>query len=196
MKLSSMFVTAVVFLLASCYFENKIQSQGAKEARDTQHEMFIEMESGEIVSYSKLKIKSPPLQYQYLEGDGKKINTPAKEIRAFQTENYYAIKVYNQAELMIGKLPFSELYAARIVDGKIELFVISEKKKDAYGPNESGYAKSYFIRKGKKTLLIPATAKSLKNMISDNKSLFEDFDNIYKRTYPFKSIMKVLEEYN
>jgi len=183
-------------LFTGCYFENKIQRNSAKEARDSKLECFIEFNDGKIIPFETLEIKSPPLQYEFLLGDGKKLNYDVKEIHAFQTKKYYAIKIYNQSGNVIGKLPFTELFASRIVDGKIELFAIGEMKRDTYGPNQPGYSKSYFLRKGKGNNLISATKKNLKNYITDNKSLSEEFESLYKSTYPFKSIMKILEQYN
>ncbi len=189
-------LVCVAFVVSSCYFENKIHRQGAVDSRDPRLECFIEMMDGTIVPYNSLKIKSPPLQYQYLQGNGERLTINTKDIRAFQTEKFYAYKLYDKSPGVIGKLPFSELFAERIVNGKIELFVIREMNNSAYGPNSSGYQKSYFIRKGKTNDLVPATRGSLKKMISDNKSLAADFESLYKGTYPFKSIMRILEEYN
>jgi hypothetical protein len=190
------FVAVLTLMLTSCYFENKIQKQGALDSRDPKQECFIEFMDGKIISYNTLKVKNPPLQYQYLEGNGEKLTFDTKEIRAFQTEKFYAYKLYDKSPGVIGKLPFNELFAERIVNGKIELFVISEMTMNAYGPNSSGYQKTYYIRKGKTGVPGIATKGNLKNLISDNKSLLEDFESLYKRTYPFKSIMKILEAYN
>ena len=196
MRLRIILLAATIFLFTSCYFENKIQKQGAIESRDGKHEAFIELDNGEMLTFQTLKIKSPPLQYQYLLGDDKKLDIAANKIKAFQTAGYYAYRIYDQPDLMIGKLPYSDLFAVRIVNGKIELFVISSKESGAYGPNQSGFVKRYYLRKGKNTSLIPASEVTLKNMILDNKSVLEDFNKLYKRSYLFKSTMKVLEEYN
>jgi hypothetical protein len=190
------FVAVLTLILNSCYFENKIQKQGALDSRDPKQECFIELMDGKTISYNTLIVKSPPLQYQYLEGNGEKLTVNTKEIRAFQTEKFYAYKLYDKSPGVIGKLPFSELFAERIVNGKIELFVISEMNRNAYGPNSSGYQKSYYVRKGKMSEPSLATKGNLKNMISDNKDLLEEFESLYKKTYPFKSMMKILEEYN
>jgi len=194
--MSKFFLTASILLFTGCYFENKIQKQGALESRDPKLEAFVELQNGEVLKFGVLKIKRPPLQYEYLEGDGKKLDISAKDIKAFQTERYYAYKLFNKADGVIGKLPFSELFGERIVNGKIELFVISEMSMSAYGAGQSGYVKNYYLRKGKNNPVIFANEATLKNMIRDNKSVLEDFDKLYKRTYVFKSIMKILEEYN
>jgi len=193
-KISFLSYALITLLLSSCYFENKIQKQGALNARDPKMECFIQLTDGKIIPYNTLKLKSPPLQYEYLEGNGEKVNIDVKDIKAFQTEKYYAYKIYDQRPGGIGKLPFSELFASRIVNGKIELFMISEMKPNTYGTNSSGYEKTYYLRKGNG--LTPATKQSLKNFISDNKSVLDDFESLYKKSYPFKSIMKVLEAYN
>jgi hypothetical protein len=56
--------------------------------------------------------------------------------------------------------------------------------------------KTYYIRKGKGTHPIIATKNNLKNLISDDKDLLNDFESLYKKSYQFKSIMKILEQYN
>lgn len=190
------FLVLTALMLSGCYFENKIQNQGALDSREAKPACFVEFKDGRKVAYSSLIVKRPPLQYEYLEGDGEKLKVDANDIIAFQTEKFYAFKIYDQAPGVIGKLPFTELFAVRVVNGKIELFAISEMKKNTYGPNESGYDKTYYLRKGKEGKLIEASKKNLKNLISDNKTLLDEFESLYKKTYPFKSIMKVLEQYN
>ncbi len=186
----------LILLLNGCYSERKVQENGADVSRESTLGAFIELKDGTRMNFEKLKIKSPPLQYQYLVGDGKKLDIDVEKILAFQTEDYYAFKVYDQKAALRGKLPFSELFAVRIASGKIELFVVNEMQNRAYGSNGSAYVKTYFLRKGKNTPLVGAAKEILKKMISDNKMVLEEFDHLYTNKYKFKSTMAVLAQYN
>ena len=68
----------------------------AEEARDTKNDIFIQMNDGKILKFSSLKIKAPIMGYEYLEGDGKKIEIAADSIKAFQTDKFYAERIAEQ----------------------------------------------------------------------------------------------------
>ncbi len=201
MKKSILVIYFLIFLVSflSAQSRNDIKND-ALEARDSKYDIFIETNNGEILKFNDLKIKHPFMGYEYLEGDGKKLDISADSIKAFQTDKYYTVRIYKSVSNLIGKLPFTELFAQRLKNGKIELFMIAEKKNDAYGPSgsgsSSGYVWSYHLRKGKSNKVIPFSKGALLSMIQDNKSLFEEFENLYKRTNIYKSATTIIDEYN
>jgi hypothetical protein len=172
----------------------------AIEARDTKNDIFIELNDGKILKYGVLKIKFPIMAYEYLEADGKKLDIPADSIKAFQTDKFYALRIFTTQTNLIGKLPFTELFAQRLRNGKIEMYIISQMRNNAYGPSgsssSSGYRWSYYIKKGKNSDVIALSKENLKSMIQDNKGLLEEFDSKYKKSRAYDSATEIIDEYN
>lgn len=197
-RIFNFLVLFALLLMQSCsyYPQRKIMKQSSLEARNPKYECFIQFNDGTIKPFTNLVLKHPPLAYEYLEGDGKKIDEDVNNIRAFQTPKFYAERIYDERTGGIGKLPFTELFASRIRNGKIELFMIAEMKNNTYGPNSSGYEQSFFLRKGKEDKLRPFSAGLLKEMVKDKKDLYDNFNDYYIRNYAFKGAMQVLDEYN
>lgn len=135
--------------------------------------------------------------YEYLEGDGNKLDIAADSINAFQTDKFYAERIFKTAKGVIGKLPFTELFTQRLRNGKIELFMSSSYSSNAYGAaGGGGHVRSYYIRKGKSGTIQPLFKDMLKLMISDNKGLLEEFDKMYKKAREYESATKIIDEYN
>ncbi len=176
---------------------NKDLKNDMLDARDGKRDIFIQMNNGTFLTFEKLKIKSPPLQSEHFEGDGKKLDIKYDSVYAFQTEEYYALRIDSTPKIHIGKMPFMELFGRRIRNGKIELYYTYRKKNSIIpilldDENNSGY----FIRKGKTTNVVPLSKPKLKSFVSDKKGVLEEFDNMYKRSKPYKSATEIIDEYN
>ncbi len=196
MKCNNLFPAVLLSaFLASCSVgkEIKLIKENQLTAKESKYHCFVKLNDGTLNPYQKLSIKRPPLVFEYLQGDGKKINLKANEIQAFQTEDYYAERVYDQKNIVIGKLPFNELFATRLRNGKIELFMITEM---IYYGSDKRYTKNYFVRKGSSEKLQPLSAAVLHKLVEDNSELDKNFKDYYSDRNPFKGAMKVLDVYN
>lgn len=194
-------VLAILMFLASIpVFSQSLKDlkSDMEESRESKRDIFIEMNNGKFLTYEKLKIKAKVLGYEYFEGDGKKLDIPFDSVKSYQTEDYYAVRLDSTPQIHLGKLPARELFGMRIRTGKIELFYSYRQKDKILGvpvvTGDNHY--SYFLRKGKNSKIVDLSKEALKSMISDNKSVLEEFESMYKGIKRYKSTVEILEAYN
>ena len=194
-------VLAILMFLASIpVFSQSLKDlkSDMEESRESKRDIFIEMNNGKFLTYEKLKIKAKVLGYEYFEGDGKKLDIPFDSVKSYQTEDYYAVRLDSTPQIHLGKLPARELFGMRIRTGKIELFYSYRQKDKILGvpvvTGDNHY--SYFLRKGKNSKIVDLSKEALKSMISDNKSVLEEFESMYMGIKRYKSTVEILEAYN
>ena len=194
------FLLSLVFLaLVSAFSQsNKELKSDMVEARDSKHDIFIEMNTGKILTFGTLKIKTVVLGYEHFEGDGKKLDISFDSVRAYQTEEYYALRIDSTPKIHVGKMPAAELFGLRIRSGKIELFYTYRQKEKILGVAVYNEDKKYgyFLRKGKNTQPVQLSKVTLKTMIADKKAVAEEFDDIYKKRNEYESATKIIDDYN
>ncbi len=198
--MKKLFLAILVFLTSMPVFpqSQKELKNDMEEARESKRDIFIEMNNGKFITYEKLKIKAAVLGYEHFEGDGKKLDIPFDNVKSYQTEDYYAVRLDSTPTIHLGKMPARELFGMRIRTGKIELFYSYRQKEKILGVNvyTSDNHLSYFIRKGKNSELVDFSKAALKLMIADNKGLLEEFESMYKNMNKYKSAIKIIDEYN
>ena len=194
------FLAALVFMALAPVFSqsNKDLKHDMEEARDSKHDIFIEMNDGKIATYEKLKIKAGVMGYEHFEADGKKLDIPFDSVKSYQTDEYYAVRIDSTPKIHVGKMPAAELFAMRIRMGKIELFYSYRQKEKVLGVEvySSDKKVSYFLRKGKNASLVPLSKATLKLMVADKKGVLEEFDDVYKKRNEYDSATKILDDYN
>jgi hypothetical protein len=199
-RMKKLFLVMAVFLASIPVFSQsqKELKNDMEESRESKRDIFIEMNSGKFLTFEKLKIKAAVLGYEHFEGDGKKLDIPFDSVKSYQTEDYYAVRLDSTPQIHLGKLPARELFGMRIRTGKIELFYSYRQKDKILGvpvvTGDNHY--SYFLRKGKNSKIVDLSKEALKSMISDNKSVLEEFENMYKGIKRYKSTVEILEAYN
>lgn len=158
----------------------------AIEAKDTAYQCFIKLTDSTIIKYEHLKYKTPPLSYGYLEGDGEKLKYRAEDILCFQDEQGYWLRIVNPSlsrTPIVGRYTFDNFFAVRIVRGEIEMF---RKYSDGQPV--------YFIKKGAAFQPLDKWGVGLKNMMKDNKKLYNDID--ISGEARMKDLVKIAREYN
>jgi hypothetical protein len=199
-QMKKWFLAILMFLASIPVFSQSLKDlkSDMEEARETKRDIFIEMNNGKFLTYEKLKIKAKVLGYEYFEGDGKKLDIPFDSVKSYQTEDYYAVRLDSTPQIHLGKMGARELFGMRIRTGKIELFYSYRQKEKILGvpvvTADNHY--SYFLRKGKNSKLVDLSKEALKSMISDNKSVLEEFESMYKGIKRYKSTVEILEAYN
>ena len=160
--------------------------QEAIDAKDTAYKCFIKLTDSAILKYEHLKYKMPPLSYGFLEGDGEKLKYQAEDILCFQDEKGYWLRIVNPSlsrTLIVGRYSFDNFFAVRIVKGEIEMF-----------RKYSGGEPVYFIKKGTAFQPLDKWGVGLKNMMKDNKTLYNDID--VSGRADMKELVKIAQEYN
>jgi hypothetical protein len=185
--MKKLMLLTIIFILVW----NNVNAQNYKDeaiaARDT-GSCFIKLSSDSIiVKYNTLKYKMPPMSYGYLEGDGEKLKYEVKDILCFQDEKGFWLRTAEPTKSLIGKAPFDGFFAVRICNGKIELF-------GQYIRNNNNSGWSYFVRKENIFTGLDTWGVNLKNMMSDNKRIYNSIDvNDRKKV---KELIEIVEEYN
>jgi len=194
-----LFLVTLVFQASIPAFSQSIKElkSDMEEARDSKRDIFIEMNNGKFITFEKLKIKAAVLGYEHFEGDGKNLDIPFDSVRAYQTDEYYAVRLDSTPKVHLGKMPARELFGMRIRMGKIELFYAYGQKEKVLGVEVySDKHVSYYIRKGKNTQLVPLSKETLKLMVADKKAVLEEFEDVYKKRNEYESATKILDDYN
>lgn len=187
---------AVFFLLITQLITLKVVAQNYKDeaiaAKDTGL-CFIKLSSdSSIVKYNTLKYKMPPMSYGYLEGDGEKLKYGIEDVLAFQDEKGYWLRVFVPAansKPVIGKLSFDGFFAVRIIAGKIELY--TQRSVDG---REGFGGRAYFVKKGDALTGLDVWGVNLKNMMSDNKKMYNSIDVDDRKK--IKELIEIIGEYN
>ena len=189
----------VIFFLtsfAAVAQSRKELKKDAENARETKDEFFIDLRNGKRIKYSSLKLKITLTNGDYLEGDNKKIDIPHDSIKAYQTEKFYVEYFYDRKNMYINGRYYAFVNGQRIRNGKIELFTTSVYSSGAYGSGGGGSERTYLVRKGKDGEIFVLSKEILRQLISDNKSLLEEFDKMYKKAREYESSTKIIDEYN
>jgi hypothetical protein len=180
---------ALLFLVLMGYV-NSANCQNFKkeaiEAKDTAYQCFIKLTDSTIIKFQHLKYKTPPLSYGYLEGDGEKLKYQAEDILCFQDEQGYWLRIVDPSlsrTPVVGRYSFDHFFAVRLVRGQIEIF-------RKYSNGEPGY----FIKKGIAFQPLDKWGVGLKNMMKDNKKLYNDID--VSSDANMKDLVKIAQEYN
>jgi len=191
----------VFILLISHLFTVKLCGQNFKdeaiEAKDTSYQCFIKLSDSSIIKYTHLKYKMPPLSYGYLEGDGEKLKYKAEDILCFQDEKGYWLRVVQPSTTnspVVGRLSFDNFFGVRIVKGKVELFM--QYSNNGRGVLDKQYesGRSYYVRKGNIFTGLDIWGVNLKNMMTDNKRVYNSIDVNDKKK--IKELIEIVEEYN
>lgn len=192
MKKYAVFFFLLIQLQAINLFGQNYKDE-AIAAKDPAYSCFVKLSSdSSVVKYNVLKYKMPPMSYGYLEGDGEKLKYGIEDILAFQDEKGYWLRIYTPAKNskpVVGRLSFDGYFAVRIVTGKIELF--TQKSTDdaqAFG------SRNYFVKKGNEMTGLDIWGVNLKNMMSDNKKMYNSIDVDGRKK--IKDLIEIIEEYN
>ena len=192
--------SALIALLANIAGAQMFKSD-AKEAKDTKHEYFVQLADSSIHVYESLKFKEPPMSYGYLVGDGKRLDFKAEEIYAFQIDNGYWLNDNlldywsSRSKKPIPSVPMGLSFSQRIRSGKLELYFRSGNTR--MNPDAFTDDRIYYIKGANSVWLRELDRKGarLKDEIKSNKSLYDDFDNIYKKG-KIKSVIEIIDEFN
>ena len=139
----------------------------------------------------------PPLSYGYLEGDGEKLKYQAEDILCFQDEKGYWLRIVDPSastKPVVGRLPLSNFFAVRIAKGKIEMFM--KNSNNGKGVLDKNYSSgvSYYIKKGSTFTGLDKWGVGLRNMMKDNKKIYNNFD--YSGDMTIKEMIETIAEYN
>jgi hypothetical protein len=190
-------ISVAIFLIsfAGCAGTIGIKNYAA-EAKESKYDFFLELNDGNTIKYSQLEYKKLHVR---LFGDGVKLPYSAGNIKAYQDKRAYRLRVtgYDSASVDDKYKHYDDFFAARLINGKIELFIFQPNI--GYQPKNgaAGREVTLFIRKGKDSPPqgLDKGGVNLKLAISDNKDLKENFKEMYGRGR-LRDIVKIIEEYN
>jgi hypothetical protein len=177
--------------------------------------VFVKTRDGQTITFNKLKVSMAYGKENFLIGDGKRVKVKFEDIMAFQTNKTYYKRLFTTIVPYEGKPMFYDYFGERLRKGKINLYTISEAsgasqaKTMTYHPasqnggayttsnqsTNSAYKSGIFLQKNDGSIE-RLSQKLLKELISDNQNATDKFDNLYKKTNPLKSAMKILDLYN
>ena len=189
----------VIFFLSSFVAvaqSKKELKKDAEDARETKDEFFIDLLNGKRIKYNSLKLKITLVNGDHLEGDGKRIDIPQDSMKAYQTDKSYTEFFPNVKNFYPDGRSQSYAAGERIRKGKIELFTTHTYISNAYGSAGGGGFIDFLVRKGNNGQVYGLSRETLKALISDNKSLLEEFDKMYKKGWEYESATKIIDEYN
>ena len=188
------FIMFCVSLLCMKFSNAQNFKEQAVDAKDPAFECFIKLSDSTILRYSRLKYKTPPLSYGFLEGDGKKLKYGVMDILSFQDEKGYWLRVSTPPKISIGTAPLQYYFAVRIVKGKIELF--AQYANNGKSVLDDRYSSGYIYYAKKDSILIQLDRRGigLRNMMKDNKKIYNDFGEA--RTMKIDDMMDFVQQYN
>lgn len=146
--------------------QRKADIEQSKEAVNT---CFIEMNDGTIKHYKSLKLITGVMKTPYLLADGK-LHINAKEIKAYQNNDYYAIsqqgftsgrRTYIAKEALPG-------FAIRIAKGKVNVYT-----KKYY--NGVAAVDEYFVQMGDDGQVLAYTTETMNLMVKDDPEALDFF---------------------
>lgn len=185
------------FLLIAQFFTSNLVAQNYKDealaAKDPAYSGFIKLsKDSSILKYNVLKYKMPPMSYGFLEGDGEKLKYGIEDVLCFQDENGFWLRIFTpvaNSKPVVGKLSFEGFFAVRIISGKIELYT-----QRSSGDHHSFGNRVYFIKKGDVLTGVDIWGVNLKNMMSDNKKMYNSIDVDGRKK--ISDLIEIIEQYN
>lgn len=204
MKIQLFFIAATVLFLTSCSTNiAKLSKEEMSNARISKYDGFVRKNDGSIVEFSTADKKGLIIHSvsKYFKVNGEKIDYT--DVNAFQTKKGYSERVYQHTNIS-KNAGLNEFFANRIIDGKIEFFILYETKSvTSYDFDRKRNVTSnrteplYMLRKKSEQDNIRIYSKDLlMQMVADNAEVSKQFKNMSKLTNTRKAIMTLVKAYN
>lgn len=204
MKIQLFLIATTALFLTSCSTNiTKLSKEEMASAKVSKYDGFVRKNDGSIIEFSTADKKSFVIHSvsKYFEVNKEKINYT--DVNAFQTKKGYSERVYQHTNTS-KNAGLNEYFANRILDGKIEFFILYETKSvTSYDFDRKRNVTSnrteplYMLRKKSEQENIRIYSRDLlMQLVADNAEVSKQFKNMSKLTNTRKAIMTLVKAYN
>jgi hypothetical protein len=198
MKKNTLYFLLFSILLVSCSSKlTKLTRQYQKEARIDKYDCFIQKNDGTVIEFSTADKKNIKLGKDYFIING--ITIYFSDIKSYQSKEVYSERVYQHTTNM-KSISFSQMFADRIIDGKIEFFILYETHEVTdYNSQRRSFEHKplYMLRKKSEQDNVRVYSKDLlTQMVADNAEVKKMLKNTSAFTNTRMAIMNIVKAYN
>lgn len=174
----------------SCGVTNSVTEQIPDRPTESNKTCFVQFRDGTVKQYGSLKLVTGVLITPHLLADNKTVLN-AKDITAYQDNNYYAVSSTIIASKKKSKVAVDALpgFAIKVISGKVNVY-----SRKYY--NGGHTVEEFFLQQGNDGLIVSYSKGVVKEMLKEDAKALEFFNSKTKVSPWSKKLIAAVEIYN